>query len=82
MKQESADIVLKVLSEWNQYEVRMNYDTECTEIIRNFINILRSLTFASTSIMRSLREVADEIEDEMEIYNKEKNEDLEYGSAD
>lgn len=72
MKQDTKDIVVKVLTEWNQYEVRMNFDTDSTEIINNFINIMRAMTFSSNSIMNSLREVADDIESEMKFYNNEK----------
>lgn len=82
MKQDTKDIVVKVLTEWNQYEVRMNFDTDSTEVINNFINIMRAMTFSSNSIMNSLREVADDIESEMKFYNNEKNNELVYDTAD
>lgn len=82
MKQDTKDIVVKVLTEWNQYEVRMNFDTDSTEIINNFINIMRAMTFSSNSIMNSLREVADDIESEMKFYNNEKNDEIIYDTAD
>lgn len=82
MKQDTKDIVVKVLTEWNQYEVRMNFDTDSTEIINNFINIMRAMTFSSNSIMNSLREVADDIESEMKFYNNDKNTELVYDTAD
>lgn len=82
MKQDTKDIVVKVLTEWNQYEVRMNFDTDSTEIINNFINIMRAMTFSSNSIMNSLREVADDIESEMKFYNNEKNDEIVYDTAD
>lgn len=82
MKQDTKDIVVKVLTEWNQYEVRMNFDTDSTEIINNFINIMRAMTFSSNSIMNSLREVADDIESEMKFYNNEKNDKIVYDTAD
>lgn len=82
MKQDTNDIVVKVLTEWNQYEVRMNFDTDSTEMINNFINIMRAMTFSSNSIMNSLREVADDIENEMKYYNNDKNVEVEYATAD
>lgn len=82
MKQDTKDIVVKVLTEWNQYEVRMNFDTDSTEVINNFINIMRAMTFSSNSIMNSLRGVADDIESEMKFYNNEKNNELVYDTAD
>lgn len=82
MKQETNDIVLKVLTEWNQYEVRMNFDTTGDELIRSFVNIMRSMTFQSVGIMNALRDVADEIEDEMKTYNNEENDELDYGATD
>lgn len=82
MKQETNDIVLKVLTEWNQYEVRMNFDTIGDELIRSFVNIMRSMTFPSVGIMNALRDVADEIEDEMKTYNNEENDELDYGATD
>lgn len=82
MKQDTNDIVVKVLTEWNQYEVRMNFDTDSTEMINNFINIMRAMTFSSNSIMNSLREVADDIENEMKYYNNDKNIEVEYATAD
>lgn len=82
MKQDTNDIVVKVLTEWNQYEVRMNFDTDSTEMINNFINIMRAMTFSSNSIMNSLREVADDIEDEMKFYNNDKNVEIEYATTD
>jgi hypothetical protein len=82
MKQDTKDIVVKVLTEWNQYEVRMNFDTDSTELISNFINIMRAMTFSSNSIMNSLREVADDIESEMKFYNNEKNDEIVYDTAD
>lgn len=82
MKQDTNDIVVKVLTEWNQYEVRMNFDTDSTEMINNFINIMRAMTFSSNSIMNSLREVADGIEDEMKFYNNDKNVEIEYATTD
>ena len=82
MKQDTNDIVVKVLTEWNQYEVRMNFDTDSTEMINNFINIMRAMTFSSNSIMNSLREVADDIENEMKFYNNDKNGEIEYATTD
>lgn len=82
MKQDTNDIVVKVLTEWNQYEVRMNFDTDSTEMINNFINIMRAMTFSSNGIMNSLREVADNIEDEMKFYNNDKNGEIEYVTTD
>lgn len=80
MKQENNDVVLKVITEWNQYEARMNFDVSGDELVRVFANMMRSMTYTSYTVMESLRNAADEIEEEMKLYN-DINKDDDYGTA-
>lgn len=80
MKQENNDVVLKVITEWNQYEARMNFDVSGDELVRVFANMMRSMTYTSYTVMESLRIAADEIEEEMKLYN-DINKDDDYGTA-
>lgn len=80
MKQENNDVVLKVITEWNQYEARMNFDVSGDELVRVFANMMRAMTYTSYTVMESLRIVADDIEEEMKIYNDLNKDD--YGTAD
>lgn len=43
MKQESKDVILKVITELVQYEVRANWDVFGDDLIRNFTSILRNM---------------------------------------
>lgn len=43
MKQESKDVILKVITELVQYEVRANWDVCGDDLIRNFTSILRNM---------------------------------------
>lgn len=81
MKQENNDVVLKVITEWNQYEARMNFDTSGDGLVRTFASIMKAMTFSNYTIMESLRVIADEYEDDMKFYNKMKNEE-DYGTTD
>lgn len=81
MKQENNDIVLKVTTEWNQYEARMNFDTSGEDLVRVFASIMKAMTFTNYTIMESLREIADEYENDMKYYN-EINKDEDYGTTD
>lgn len=81
MKQETNDVVLKIITEWNQYEARMNFDTSGEDLVRVFASMMKAMTFSNYTIMESLREIADEYENDMKFYN-EINKDEEYGTTD
>lgn len=81
MKQETNDIVLKIITEWNQYEARMNFDTSGEDLVRTFVSMMKAMTFTNYTIMESLREIADEYENDMKFYN-EINKDEDYGTTD
>lgn len=82
MRQDSNDIIIKVITEWEQYEVRLNFDTGGTDLIRHFTNIMKGMTFSSNSIISSLKEVANEMEEDMQYYNENKEEEDEYATTD
>lgn len=81
MKQETNDVVLKVITEWNQYEARMNFDTSGEDLVRVFASMMKAMTFSNYTIMESLREIADEYENDMKFYNGI-NKDEDYGTTD
>lgn len=83
MKKENKDIVIKVQTEWDEYNVSVNFDTDCHDMIRHYCNMLRGMTFTTYSIVKSLREVADDIEYDMKLCNKyNDNNCVDYGTAD
>ena len=81
MKQETNDVVLKIITEWNQYEARMNFDTSGEDLVRVFASMMKAMTFSNYTIMESLREIADEYENDMKFYN-EINKEEDYGTTD
>lgn len=83
MKQDSKDIVLNVTTEWEQYEVRLNFDVSGDDLVNKFANIMRAMTFPTPVIIDSLRKVVEDFEEDMKIYNNENNFlDNEYGTTD
>lgn len=83
MKQDSKDIVLNVTTEWEQYEVRLNFDVSGDDLVNKFANIMRAMSFPTPVIIDSLRKVAEDFEEDMKIYNNENNFlDNEYGTTD
>lgn len=84
MKQESKDVILKVITEWVQYEVRANWDVCGDDLIRYFTNILRNMGFTSITIVEALRNAADEIENDisdMALYKDKDENKLDYGTT-
>lgn len=83
MKQDSKDIVLNVTTEWEQYEVRLNFDVSGDDLVNKFANIMRAMTFPTSVIIDSLRKVAEDFEEDTNFYNNENNFlDNEYGTTD
>lgn len=81
MKQESKDVILKVITEWVQYEVRANWDVCGDDLIRYFTSILRNMGFTSPTIVDALRNAADEIENDMALYKDKDENKLDYGTT-
>lgn len=82
MRQDNNDIIIKVITEWEQYEVRLNFDTGGTDLIRHFANMMKGMTFSSSAIISSLKEVANEMDEDMQYYNENKEEENEYATTD
>lgn len=59
----------------------MNFDTSGEDLVRTFASMMKAMTFSNYTIMESLREIADEYENDMKFYN-EINKDEEYGTTD
>lgn len=81
MKQESKDVILKVITEFVQYEVRANWDVCGDDLIRYFTSILRNVGFTSPTIVDALRNAADEIENDMALYKDKDENKLDYGTT-
>lgn len=81
MKQESKDVILKVITEFVQYEVRANWDVCGDDLIRYFTSILRNIGFTSPTIVDALRNAADEIENDMALYKDKDENKLDYGTT-
>lgn len=83
MEKNTKDIVINVNTEWENYQVSLNWDSDSSTLIRHFTNILKGMTFTTSGIVDGLREVANEIEEDVKYYNKEINENIEeYGTTD
>lgn len=82
MKQDSKDVVLKLITEWNQYEFRMNFDVSGNEFLSHVASLMRNMTFPTSVIINSLREVADELEEDANSVEKYVINDEEYGATD
>lgn len=80
MKQTDNDVVLKVSTEYEQYQINLNWDVNGFDLVRHFANIMRGMTFATPTIIQSLREVADDMEEDMRL-NNDNNESLRYGTT-
>lgn len=81
MKQESKDVILKVITELVQYEVRANWDVCGDDLIRYFTSILRNMGFTSPTIVDALRNAADEIENDMALYKDKDENKIDYGTT-
>ena len=81
MKQESKDVILKVITEFVQYEVRANWDVCGDDLIRYFTSIPRNIGFTSPTIVDALRNAADEIENDMALYKDKDENKLDYGTT-
>lgn len=86
MKQETNDIIIKVITEWEQYQITTNFYANCDDMVRHMVNILKDLEFASCNIIDSLRSVADNLEEDAKHVLKNcefnKEEDWNYGATD
>lgn len=82
MKQDNNDIVIKATTEWTQYEVRMNFDSDCKEVVQQMTTLLKSMTFATSSIIDALRDVADDMEEDIKLYVKYNLTDEDYDTTD
>lgn len=82
MKQDNNDIVIKTTTEWIQYEIRMNFDSDCKEVVQQMATLLKSMTFSTSSIVDALRDVADDMEEDIKLYVKYNLTDEDYDTTD
>ena len=71
MQQVTEDVfIIKVATGNEQVELRLNSDCDGSEMVRHFANIMRMLTFTSSTIINALRNTAEELESDLKMYNE------------
>lgn len=70
MQQVTEDVfIIKVATGNEQVELRLNSDCDGSEMVRHFANIMRMMTFTSSTIISALRDTAEELESDMIMHN-------------
>ena len=71
MQQVTEDVfIIKVATGNEQVELRLNSDCDGSELVRHFANIMRMMTFTSSTIINALRNTAEELESDLKMYNE------------
>lgn len=71
MKQSSEDMfIINVTTEQEQIEVKLSSECNGDELVHHFANIMRMLTFTSSTIINALRNTAEELESDLKMYNE------------
>ena len=71
MKQSIEDMfIIKVTTEQEQIEVKLSSECNGDELVHHFANIMRMLTFTSSTIINALRNTAEELESDLKMYNE------------
>ena len=71
MQQVTEDVfIIKVATGNEQIELRLNSDCDGSEMVRHFANIMRMMTFTSSTIINALRNTAAELESDLKMYNE------------
>ena len=71
MQQVTEDVfIIKVATGNEQIELRLNSDCDGSEMVRHFANIMRMMTFTSSTIISALRDTAEELESDLKMYNE------------
>ena len=85
MKQETNDTVIKIITEWEEYTVNLNWDVDCSTMVHHFASLLRGMEYTTCSIIDSLRNEACHLEDDVRVAYKSNNlieeEDLDNDTA-
>lgn len=71
MKQSIEDMfIINVTTEQEQIEVKLSSECNGDELVHHFANIMRMLTFTSSTIINALRNTAEELESDLKMYNE------------
>lgn len=71
MKQSTGDMfIINVTTEQEQIEVKLSSECNGDELVHHFANIMRMLTFTSSTIINALRNTAEELESDLKMYNE------------
>lgn len=70
MEQLTEDMfIINVTTGQEQIEVKLSSDCNCDELVHHFANIMRMMTFTSSTIIDALRNTAEELENDLKMYN-------------
>ena len=71
MRQSEEDMfIINVTTEQEQIEVKLSSECNGDELVHHFANIMRMLTFTSSTIINALRNTAEELESDLKMYNE------------
>ena len=71
MRQSEEDMfIINVTTGQEQIEVKLSSECNGDELVRQFANIMRMLTFKSSNIINALRNTAEELESDLKMYNE------------
>lgn len=70
MEQSTEDMfIINVTTGQEQIEVKLSSDCNCDELVHHFASIMRMMTFTSSTIINALRNTAEELENDLKMYN-------------
>ena len=71
MKQSIEDMfIINVTTGQEQIEVKLSSHSSGDELVHYFANIMRMMTFTSSTIINALRNTAEELESDLKMYNE------------
>ena len=71
MTQSEKDMfIINVTTEQEQIEVKLSSHSSGDELVHDFANIMRMMTFTSSTIINALRNTAEELESDLKMYNE------------
>ena len=62
--------IINVTTGHEQIEVRLSSYSSGNELVHHFANIMRMMTFTSSTIINALRNTAEELESDLKMYNE------------
>ena len=62
--------IINVTTGQEQIEVKLSSECNGDELVHHFANIMRMMTFTSSTIINALRNTAEEFESDLKMYNE------------